>query len=598
MATTRTRRPGWEPLALCLILTGVASAVVGHSEQQAERARFDNHMLATLEHIRERMASYMDVLRAAAGFVSSHASPRDEDFRVFVSRLDLPTHFRGTQGIGYTERFGNVSVEEATRRARTKGWNVRVWPETPRAEVHSIVMIEPRDVRNLAALGFDMYSEPTRRAGMDRARDLGDVALTGKVTLVQEIEEEKQPGFLLYSPVYEGGVIPATLAERRSKLRGYAYAPLRAGDLFDGIFGDERPPVAYEVYDGSPARAGDLLYKFGRPLEESEHVVEKTIVVGGQTWEVRLVPASPSWGAWAAALEVATLGVALSIIVLLVTRARQRARERELQARATILAQEENLRVKDMFVGILGHDLLNPLNAIGLTSDLLSRRLRHDERGLELAARIRDSTKRMTRMIDQILDLTRLQLGDGIPVKPRAIHLDSLVRDLVDEAMLAQPDGIAEVDVRGDCAGDWDPDRLAQVVSNLVTNAIAHRGTRAVEVRVDGTAPDHVSLRVHNAGAIPPELLPHVFEPFRGSKHAQRSRAGLGLGLYITREIVRAHHGTIAVESSDLGGTTFTVQLPRPQRSPTRRTSSPSIPRGDGDHDDVEPPARRQADAS
>jgi len=592
----RTFGAAWIPVALCLLITAASSAYVGHAEQQAERARFANHVDAVRDHINERMASYMGVLRGAAGLVAGTTQLTPDEFRVFVEHLELRAHYPGTQGIGYTARFGAVSAAEATARARAAGWtNVRVWPETPRDDVHAIVMLEPLDARNRAALGYDMRTEPTRREAMDRARDHGDVAMSGKVTLVQEIERQKQAGFLLYAPVYLGGVVPASIEERRAKLVGYVYMPLRAGDLFEGIFGQERPSVAYELYDGAVGDA-TRLYRFGRAFAPDERVVVEPIAIGGHAWTARFVPASASPVACVAAVQVAALGVLLSVVVFFVTRARERAREREVRARAAALASEESLRLKEMFVGILGHDLMNPLNAIGLTTELLSRRVASDERALAMVSRIRSSSTRMTRMIEQILDLTRARLGEGIRIDARALELGPLVQDVVDEVVRAHPDGLVEVDTRGDVHGTWDPDRLAQVIANLVGNAVRYRRDAPVRVTLDGTAPERVVVKVHNAGVIPAVLLPVVFEPFRGSGASPRRTAGLGLGLYITRAIVLAHGGAIDVTSCEGEGTTFTVSLPREPRpaagaAPTPESSHRVI--GAGPRGEVrEPPPR------
>jgi signal transduction histidine kinase len=159
---------------------------------------------------------------------------------------------------------------------------------------------------------------------------------------------------------------------------------------------------------------------------------------------------------------------------------------------------------------------------------------------------------------------------------PVAADLGAVCRRAVDELRAAIPGRRIELDVRGDTTGTWDPARIAQVVSNLVANALEH-GARnaAVGLRVRGGA-DDVVVEVRNRGAaIPPELMAVMFEPFcRGSSLRDASRArGLGLGLYIAREIVRGHGGTIEVVSADARGTTFTVRLPRQPAAASRPAS-------------------------
>jgi signal transduction histidine kinase len=167
-------------------------------------------------------------------------------------------------------------------------------------------------------------------------------------------------------------------------------------------------------------------------------------------------------------------------------------------------------------------------------------------------------------MIDQLLDFTRLRVGAGIPLRPRLIDLLPLVRQVMDELEDGGPDRKLELDQRGDTTGMWDEDRLGQVLSNLIGNAVQHGDAAAgIRVHVDGTAPDAVRIDVHNAGVIPTEVLPHLFEPLTGGERPRDRSRGLGLGLFIAHQIVSAHGGAVTVASSPEAGTTFTLSLPR-----------------------------------
>src|SRR5690606_23616455 len=180
------------------------------------------------------------------------------------------------------------------------------------------------------------------------------------------------------------------------------------------------------------------------------------------------------------------------------------------------------------------------------------------------ARRILTSAERMERMISQLLDFTRIRLGRGLPLERGEVDLAELCRVAVEEAQTATC-GDIRLAATGDCRGEWDRDRLWQLVSNLVTNACEHGVPIApVSVHVDGSRPEAVSLDVCNRGEIPRELLPILFEPLhRRRGERSRSSGGLGLGLYISQQIVLAHGGTIRVGSDARHGTTFTVTLPR-----------------------------------
>ena len=245
-----------------------------------------------------------------------------------------------------------------------------------------------------------------------------------------------------------------------------------------------------------------------------------------------------------------------------------RARRRQYEMRDLHRELEQAVRLSDRFVSILGHDLRTPLSAIKLSAEVIVR-LALDARALRPAGRILTSADRMTRMIEQLLDLARLRQGQGIPLQPRTVDLGELARQSVQELEDANPDASLCVRESGGLAGVWDPDRLAQVVSNLAGNAVQH-GTKGapITVELDGNETSTVRLRVHNLGGVRPEATATLFEPFRkatGPAAPASGGTGLGLGLFIAREIARAHGGDITMRSEG-EGTTFEVTLPREAR--------------------------------
>ncbi len=218
-------------------------------------------------------------------------------------------------------------------------------------------------------------------------------------------------------------------------------------------------------------------------------------------------------------------------------------------------------RMKALFLGAVGHDLRNPLNAIIVAAQLL---LHGDE--LASAARrayaekIERAGRRMQRIIEDILDLTRGQFAGGIPLSPQWMDLGEVCRTVVDEHRIAHPTHLVELEIAGDVRGHWDPGRIERVVSNLVGNAAEHGGDGRIRLRVRDEDVS-VTMEVWNGGApIEPEMLPEIFDPFR---RGETRATGLGLGLYIVREIVRAHAGTVEVSSNAQDGTTFMVALPK-----------------------------------
>ncbi len=231
---------------------------------------------------------------------------------------------------------------------------------------------------------------------------------------------------------------------------------------------------------------------------------------------------------------------------------------------------------RDQSLGILGHDLRNPLSAIIMGATLLVGSEHLDDKSVRVAARMLSSSNRMNRMIGDLLDLTRTRSGDRIPIVRRPIDLAPLCDQVVAELDGLLPAGTLRFIPQGDLKGEWDGDRIAQVLSNLVRNAIQHGpegGAILLSARDEG---EMVALSVHSGGPpIDPRLLSCIFEPMvrRAGQHGAQS--GLGLGLYIALQIVLAHAGTLDVTSTD-AGTAFTARLPRRDPRADRAVGSPA----------------------
>jgi signal transduction histidine kinase len=241
--------------------------------------------------------------------------------------------------------------------------------------------------------------------------------------------------------------------------------------------------------------------------------------------------------------------------------ARAAAEEARAAAERAQAEGQASLRFSEVMAGILAHDLRNPLAAVLMNARLL--RSAEGERERAIANRIIASGERMTRMIEQILDWTRVRSDAGhVRLTCSACDLARVADEVVGEHKTRAADTSIDLEARGDLCGHWDGDRLAQMLSNLVGNAVDYAAAPNVRVCLDGTS-DDVSIVVENPGRIEDEVLPVMFEPFRGRASGSRVRGrGLGLGLYISRVIANAHGGRLDASQAD-ERVVFTVTLPR-----------------------------------
>ncbi|MFP2901765.1 ATP-binding protein [Corallococcus sp. 4LFB] len=231
------------------------------------------------------------------------------------------------------------------------------------------------------------------------------------------------------------------------------------------------------------------------------------------------------------------------------------------------VALQQAIDFREELIAVLGHDLRNPLHAVNASAFMLGKSPDLDTTARRSVDRIRKATARMTRMINDILDFARSRLGGGIPVTRQRVNMVELCQGVLDELQVVYPERPLTLEVRGDDLwGNWDPDRVTQVLGNLVVNALQHaRNDTPVLTTLTGEVMD-VVMRVSNEGdPIPQELLPHLFDPFKGSRLPEQGNKhrSLGLGLYIVSEIVQVHQGSVRVESGSGQGTAFTVRWPR-----------------------------------
>jgi signal transduction histidine kinase len=223
-----------------------------------------------------------------------------------------------------------------------------------------------------------------------------------------------------------------------------------------------------------------------------------------------------------------------------------------------------------MFLGILAHDLRNPLGAIMNSVELLKRTEGANAREVSLFRQILTSALRMERMVTDLLELTRVRLGKGIIIQCKMMDMKQIADEALAEMKALYPDRDIILESSGDMNGCWDAARMSQVLSNLTGNAVQHgKPGTPVTIRMQGNT-DKVVIKVHNQGTIPESDLGNIFDSFvQGAPDEETARhsKSLGLGLFISKEIVLAHGGTIKARSSAEEGTTFTVCVPREIRN-------------------------------
>jgi PAS domain S-box-containing protein len=261
---TWLKRPGIQRLFFGLLLTTCLSIYVQWTVEGERQVRFNNAVFEIQTRISSQLQLYQYAVFQTRGIFVADPRVSRQEFHDYIANLDFSKTYPGVQGIGFAERVPKANLRSFVAEMRKSGFsNFKVWPEEPpRDDYFSIKYIEPFDWRNQRALGYDMFSDPARRAAMELARDTGRATITAKVTLVQETEKDVQPGFLIYVPIYRKDLPVKTIEQRRNALVGYVYSPFRAGDLFDAIFVRkvDQSHLDFEIFDGESLTQESLLY--------------------------------------------------------------------------------------------------------------------------------------------------------------------------------------------------------------------------------------------------------------------------------------------------------------------------------------------------
>ncbi|WP_332822586.1 CHASE domain-containing protein [Stutzerimonas kunmingensis] len=313
----------WGMLAFTLLVQLVVWQSLRTNEDRAARQQFQMLGEKVTEAIRKRLRDHEQILLGGAGLFDAVENVSREQWRTYVERLLLPDRYPGIQGVGFSQAIPQAERDAHVARMRAQGYpDYDIHPPGQRELYTSIVFLEPFLRRNLAAFGYDMYSEPTRRRAMQRAARLGETSITGKVTLLQETHGKVQAGVLLYVPVYRPNAPLTTPEQRMQALIGFVYSPYRVEDLMRGILRAADLPLALHIYASPGEEPEHLLYASSEALEPGSARFSQLqqLELYGQTWTLRM-DSRPEFDERFHSNEalVFGLGLGLSLLVFFLT---------------------------------------------------------------------------------------------------------------------------------------------------------------------------------------------------------------------------------------------------------------------------------------
>jgi signal transduction histidine kinase len=528
--------------------------------------------------LREHMVAYEQILRSGAGLFRGSDEVTRQEWNSFLDALSSNRGFPGVQDVGFVKIFDSIELPIITGFMARQGINnFAVTPKQPARDRYAAVLysysITPAEN---PPYGFDMYTEPIRRATMMQARDTGSITMTPNIQLVPEDSGNPRYGFLMFAPYYSRGMPYDTKRERQAALEGYIYASFQSDAFFDGIVGSfDNEKEGFYI---SASTDGSTRTMYQSPSyadiakqEQPQHSMHE-IKLYGQNWTLNYTAKTDvlvSDEQASRPLVILVFGVLSAALVAAIVLLLMKARARDISTQ-----KEQAVELaKDELLSLASHQLRTPATGVkqyvGMLLQGFAGRLSASQR--ELLEKAYASNDRQLRIINEILHLAKIGSGRIVPSKQKT-NLNELVTDIVNEQMpdiksshhdkkLKLPKKPVVVNV--------DPHILRMAIENLVSNAIKYTpagGKIYVAVRRSG---QQALVAVTDTGVgIKQKDIDKIFRQFsRLPNQMSQHVGGTGIGLYLAKHLVELHGGSIRVKSKPGEGSTFTISLPMPDDS-------------------------------
>ncbi len=674
----------WSPylvLLSSLIITGISALYVSYRAHIQDQFRFDNQVNIITSTVENRINTYITTLLGGRGLFHAVSNVTREEFHAYAIGLGLQDKYPGIQGFGFIKKIFPDQIEGFNSQLDAEGFTGSgVFPAGERSVYYVIQYVEPVNADNISSLGYDMYSDIVRKTAFNQAERTGNPTMSGKLTLIQDTGDKKQPAFLIIVPIYKSVISP--VPENTKELYGFIYSSYRANYLLDSIFNPKKNlEIAFNIYVESVSPENLLYSSTNNTRSNPLYSSTRELTIADKKWIFTFSSLTAFENASENKLLSTILagGVIISLLLFLINMIQLRAREAAERSAMQIFnseqaLQESNHRIssilnsitdgfialdhkwkftyinkaaartlrkhpeevlgksiwdelpglestrigkafeqsvsqnipleiedyynpfkawlsvrlypsqtglsiyfadmterhrlekqKDDFLGVASHELKTPVTSIKAYVQVLEKRFLHsgNRQAYSLLNKVNMQINKLTGLITDLLDVTKIEAGK-LSLKIQQINLNTLVKQTIEEMQITTERHKIYIEGQARKPVYTDPERVSQVLTNLISNAIKYspRSDKIIVKIKNDKSVVIVSVQDFGVG-ISEAMKDKVFDRFfRVSEPNRITYPGLGLGLYISSEIVKRLNGKIWLKSTEGKGSTFFFSIP------------------------------------
>lgn len=583
-------------LSISIILSLGFTFLFHRSSVSKDLIRFNGTTRQIQSNLENKLNSYIALLKSGRAFIETTDKLDHKKFKTYIDSLELEKNYVGLVGVGFNKAVTSGERENLIAEMKKEGFtDFKIFPADENQISYPIIYLEPLNEINRRAIGYDMFSEPVRRQALVKARDFSTEAASGKVVLIQDLEDTKHAGFLIYLPVYKGEKIPASIEERRQNLLGFIYCPFRARDFVKSAVDNQSfADIEFKIYDYELNEENILAQtettanrNLSNAKENQGFYGKNNLEVAGRRWIVEFAPTDGFFDQSNQRLTpiVLLIGTLFSFLIFALTYAQAKSRRKlqeiaedlleveqekadlfEKEKRARLFA-EQAAKTKDEFISVVSHELRTPLNAIaGWAKILKSDNLSPNTKELALQ-KIEKNLRSQTKLVEELLDFSQIMSGK-VNIESEEFSFSDVFEKVLVEIEPKAEEKEVELTKINNLDGQTiigDRSKIKIVIENLLLNAIKFTPSGGkIEAEVCEEDGKIVLTVKDNGNGINHEFLPFIFDRFRQQDGSlTKFHGGLGLGLAITEHIIKLHNGTIEAESEGAEkGSMFRVKIP------------------------------------